>query len=87
MITPPHRDFPIVRQDRIAEQTMEGWIIEVTELVNQLELAIESLPTFTSGTGSPEGVVTANENSFYIDTAGPTAYQKVGSGNTGWFAV
>lgn len=47
-------------------------------------------PTWTSGTGSPEGVVTAPIGSLYTDTnggAGTTLYAKEsGSGNTGWAA-
>jgi hypothetical protein len=45
-------------------------------------------PTITSGTGSPETVVTAPVGSVYLRTdggAGTTFYVKeVGSGNTGW---
>lgn len=46
--------------------------------------------TWTSGTGSPEGVVTATAGSLYTDTNGgasTTLYVKEsGSGNTGWVA-
>lgn len=45
---------------------------------------------WTSGTGSPNGVVTANVGSLYTDNAGSTAttlYVKTsGTGNTGWTA-
>jgi len=38
-----------------------------------------------SGTGSPEGVVTAGIGSIYTDTATGTLYKKIsGTGNTGW---
>lgn len=41
--------------------------------------------TVLTGTGSPEGVVTANEGAVYTDTAADTIYIKSsGSGNTGW---
>jgi hypothetical protein len=47
-------------------------------------------PTWTSGTGSPEGVVTAPVGSTYSRTdggAGTAVYRKeVGTGNTGWVA-
>lgn len=46
--------------------------------------------TITSGSGSPEGVVTAVVGSLYLNTAGSTSttlYVKTsGSGNTGWTA-
>lgn len=39
-----------------------------------------------SGSGSPEGVVTASPGAFYVDTDAPgTSYFKAsGTGNTGW---
>jgi len=49
--------------------------------------------TWTSGSGSPEGVITANVGSFYSRTDAPsqgtpTLYSKTaGTGNTGWKAV
>lgn len=47
--------------------------------------------TINSGTGSPEGVVTAEPGSIYMNTSGgtdTTLYTKnSGSGNTGWVAV
>lgn len=42
-------------------------------------------PGIYSGTGSPEGVVTAVVGSIYTDIAAATRYSKLsGSGNTGW---
>jgi hypothetical protein len=41
--------------------------------------------TLNAGSGSPEGVVTANVGSIYTDTLTATVYKKLtGSGNTGW---
>lgn len=41
-----------------------------------------------SGTGSPEGVVTANVGTSYVDVANEVVYFKaVGNGNTGWIVV
>lgn len=38
-----------------------------------------------SGSGSPEGVVTAGVGALYYDTAnGMTYYKMTGTGNTGW---
>lgn len=48
-------------------------------------------PTIESGSGSPEGVKTAEVSSIYLRTngsAGSLLYQKqTGSGNTGWLAI
>lgn len=46
-------------------------------------------PTISSGTGSPEGVVTASGGSLFLQTNGAsgfTLWTKVGSGSTGWEA-
>ena len=41
-----------------------------------------------SGTGSPEGVVTANVGTSYVDVTNEVVYFKaIGSGNTGWIVV
>ncbi len=41
-----------------------------------------------SGTGSPEGVITANDNGFFVDTVAPqNYYNPVPGANTGWLAV
>ena len=41
-----------------------------------------------SGTGSPEGVITANVGTSYVDVANEVVYFKaVGNGNTGWIVV
>ena len=47
-----------------------------------------NLSIVAKGSGSPEGVLTAEPNKFYRDTAGPNLYWKsTGSGNTGWLLV
>ena len=64
---------------------------------NQLKLAttsqgvsINNGPSWTSGTGSPEGVVTASVGSLYSRTDGGTNtslyVKESGTGNTGWAA-
>jgi hypothetical protein len=51
----------------------------------QLECQCSPTSTVLTGTGSPEGVVTADEGDVYSDTASSTIYIKSsGSGNTGW---
>lgn len=58
--------------------------------VKQFRLGSETGPLFTSGTGSPEGAVTAPIGSTYSRTDGgtnTTEYTKEsGTGNTGWVA-
>jgi hypothetical protein len=59
--------------------------------VKQFRLDSETGPLVTSGTGTPEGVVTAPVGSLYLRTNGATnttVYRKeAGTGNTGWVAV
>jgi len=59
-------------------------------LLESLESAV-NLNTPLTGTGSPEGVLTALPYQVYLDTAGGAGtieYRKMtGSGNTGWIAV
>jgi hypothetical protein len=59
--------------------------------VKQYRLGSESGPLTTSGSGSPEGVVTAPVGSLYQRTDGgtnTTLYRKEsGAGNTGWVAI
>jgi len=60
-----------------------NFIEELVRQVNQNEVA--------SGSGSPEGVVTANPKKLYMDeggTAGNILYvKKTGTGDTGWILV
>lgn len=57
----------------------------------KFQLASPTGPTITSGTGSPESVVTAVVGSIFLRTdgsTGTTQYRKeTGSGNTGWIAA
>lgn len=59
--------------------------------VRQFRLGSETGPLFVSGSGSPEGVVTAPVGSEFKRTdggAGTTMYIKEsGVGNTGWVAI
>jgi hypothetical protein len=44
--------------------------------------------TWTSGSGSPEGVVTANKGSLYSDSLNGDVYKKqTGSSTTGWISI
>ena len=49
-------------------------------------LIVDLIPL--SGTGSPEGVITANINGYFVDTAAPqNYYNPVPGANTGWLVV
>jgi len=71
------------RGDAVMTLRMSEFLEAVTMQVNQ------NIPT--SGTGSPEGVVTAEPFKVYFDTAAAAGsnqyFKKTGSGNTGWQLV
>lgn len=64
--------------DRLGE-----FLEEMTRQVN--------LSTILTGSGSPEGVETANPTQLYMDTAGGAGtilyIKQTGTGNTGWILV
>lgn len=85
-IVPVERFTSVVKlEDGSAVMTlrMAEFIEAITNQVNQ--------NIIINGTGSPEGVVTAQPFKLYIDTAaasGSNMYvKKTGSGNTGWVLV
>jgi len=56
------------------------WTQDITDRVNFNSVA--------EGSGSPEGVLVAEPNKFYRDTAVPNLYWKsTGIGDTGWLLV
>lgn len=60
----------------------------VTSAGNYNNFSVSMDDTLSSGTGSPEGVVTANPASLYLRTDNGTSYIKnTGSGNTGWVSL
>lgn len=71
-------------EDNFIEDYM-GKKLDIQNLINLLNGGDLS-PQF--GTGSPEGVVTANYSLKYIDTSGPTEYYNETFGSdTGWVAL
>jgi hypothetical protein len=68
------------------EALKRWWFRDGADFGNDLTDA----PSLISGTGSPEGAVTANTGSLYLRMdggAGTTIYVKeTGTGNTGWVA-
>lgn len=84
MITLPNVAYPIVRNDKSAENEMQGWMQAITGAVNFLEPL--------EGAGSPEGVVFAQQHKQYFNTTGSPGsfyYKKTtdDSVNTGWVAI
>ena len=80
VIKPDYREQLIEKENGVALQEFNTWMDIVSNNINEL------IPAF--GTGSPEGVLTANVGKLYIDTgaaAGTGLYIKeTGAGNTGW---
>jgi len=83
---------PIITLERFAAiidntdrmtQRMYEYIEELTRQVNQNIIA--------TGTGSPEGVLTATAGKLYMDSAGAPGtilyVKQTGTGNTGWTLV
>ena len=69
-----------ITDDGLMNGRMRDWAREITRQVN--------FNTIVDGSGSPEGVLTAEPNKFYRDTAVPNLYWKsTGSGDTGWLLV
>lgn len=60
MLIPVNPVFPIVKKNGIMEQTFQAFV---------LQIANESMVV---GTGSPEGVVEAQQSRLYMDDAGGT---------------
>jgi hypothetical protein len=82
-IIAPERFVSIVNKDGTPSLRFAEFCEELTRQVNFNEII--------SGTGSPEGVVTASPKKLYMDdsgTAGNILYiKKTGTGNTGWILV
>jgi hypothetical protein len=83
MITPLQRFVEIVTANKVMTERMTEFMEATIRQVNQ--------NTMEDGSGSPEGVVTAEPNKLYRNTAagpGSNIYvKKTGAGNTGWELV
>ena len=83
MITAFERFNEITGDDRTPSIRFAEWLEAVNRQVNQA--------TVETGTGSPEGVVTAGPTQLYMDdagTAGSILYiKKTGTGKTGWVLI
>jgi len=71
-------------------ETIENQLSNIDENIQELQDVIISLPSIIAGFGSPEGVVTAEIGSLFLNGSGgvgTTLYIKeAGTGNTGWGA-
>lgn len=65
---------------------LEGGLALIWQAVRAINSSVA--PKVVSGSGSPEGVTTADVPTVYIDVATPSApviyWKTSGSGNTGW---
>lgn len=77
------RFMEIITKNRLPTLRLSEFLDIMTRQVNQ--------NTPASGSGSPEGVVTAEPFNLYVDTAGGAGtvlyVKQSGSGNTGWILV
>lgn len=73
----------VAKQDGVLSDRLAQFLEDLTRQVN--------LSTVLTGSGSPEGVVTANVTQQYMDTAGGAGtilyIKQTGNGNTGWILV
>lgn len=80
MITTPTRFESLFNEDGTPTLLGAHWIEAITRITN--------LNTPIQGTGSPEGVVTAEVSQMYMDTAGASEsvlyIKQTGSSDTGW---
>jgi hypothetical protein len=83
MIIAFERFNQLFKQDGTPTDRLGEFFEELSRQVN--------LNTVMTGTGSPEGVVTAQPTQLYMDTAGVSGtilyIKKTGTGNTGWILV
>jgi hypothetical protein len=87
--------FTVTRGEEGTTPTSHGPGLVITQLLTagalaQLQVDIQGALRVYSGTGDPEGVLTATVGTMYLRTdggVGTTLYIKeTGSGNTGWVA-
>tara|TARA_R110002096_G_scaffold322008_5_gene516138 strand:- start:1213 stop:1473 length:261 start_codon:yes stop_codon:yes gene_type:complete len=82
-IVRPDGQKPIVIDDSTMFYVFREWTAAITDEVNKRSLIV--------GTGSPEGVVTAEIGQEYMDDAGTASaikyIKKTGTSNTGWILI
>ncbi len=87
-VTPPQRgqkitELQLSTGSEVPTQIMAEWMELASRILERLQVA--------SGSGSPEGVLTATIDKFYRDTAGAPGsnlyIKTTDGGNTGWVLV
>lgn len=79
-VIPPYRSNPLVMSNGTPNPVSAEFFEQIARLLEHLQIA--------TGSGSPEGVLVADLNKLYRDTATNTVYIKTTeTGNTGWVAV
>lgn len=73
-------------------KALTGWpdalVNDYTSVLNSLRVLAVAIEYMAVGTGSPEGVVTANQSRQYYDSGAGTLYcNAVVGASTGWVAV
>lgn len=79
MITPFERFQDVLGPQGKSSIRFASFIEEITRQVNN--------STVLSGSGSPEGVVTASAPKFYVDSDTGDYYKKTGNGSSGWVLI
>jgi len=83
MITTFERFEKVQGPQGVGSERFMGYQEAITRQVN--------LDTTLTGTGSPEGVVSANPTQKYMDTTGAIGFvsyiKQTGAGNTGWVLI
>lgn len=80
MIIAPTRFDQLINKDGTPTLRLSLWLEETTRAIN--------INTPIQGTGSPEGIITAEVGQRYMDTNGVSEavlyIKQTGAGNTGW---
>ena len=79
MLSAPNKTDKIAMETGEMQNRFYAWVIEVTNLLNNLEPLV--------GSGTPEGSVVASVGRWFVDqdTVGTGIYLKeTGTGDTGW---
>lgn len=85
-VIPPFRNMPLVMGD-VPTQVSAEFFEQVARLLEELQASVETLQV-ASGSGTPEGSLTAGLEKLYRDTVTDNVYIKTtATGNTGWVQI
>lgn len=76
----------ILQQSVVIEKNIDAQLSTAPSPSDTYLTTAQTIALFKTGTGSPEGVVTASPGQPYLDTNEPGGFwvKKTGTGNTGW---